>query len=921
MLTLKYGDSNDSREAATDSKKLIRNLKEHLMKFFSKKAPGLTVQLLTPMLALVVVMGVFIFSWSFYLSKTTLENELSIDIEKTESIVSLALNNTLEDIKDDLIEMTLDTDFRDAIVAEDSELLDQRLYEFMNSRQGYLLDVLTIYHDGRNWIEAGVIELPIVQLRNKFKDSMNSSPAWGYLSFRSLNNIRTMLVCAVPVFNEQNGEISGVLYGGIDLNSNTSFIDKLKKASTAINAALVSRHRLIISTSNPSKTEMKKLIDWTLGIKPGEFKIDEELIYSTIQLLPQQADSPLLFSFSRKNPAFQSLKKNYMQNLGILLSLATMLAIFTAWGLQKRILKALKMLTDYAQKVTSGERETNFAPGQVREFNSLGLMLEDMVSKLDENSAYISNLFSSAKAPIINCDITGRILDMNPAAANLAGFKNNQVKDQSLNSFFAKDFRETVKTALQQAVKGDFTPVMEIPINPNGGEEKYFIWTFSPVRMDPSRDANFILLQGLDVTESRKATQKAQESEARLRQIIDLLPQEIFANDLDGKFLIVNSIKADKMGFPAEEISGKFLPEIIKDPVEVTRILEDDRMVIERNEKLLTEESFRDEDRVTHWIETTRVPYTSAENNTPAILTISSDISRIKEVEQELKSLNKELVERVAMRTTELENANSALLKSMDELRQTQDKLVETEKMASLGELVAGVAHEINTPLGISVTSASFIKEMTEDLRINFEAGTMKKSDLDKFLRTGSEALDNIMKNLERSASLISNFKQLAVDQASDDVRQVNLHEYIQGILLSLKPKFKEYKHELSLDCPKGMEIIISPGSLMQVITNIVINSLTHAFPDTETGQISITAQRSGNGVKLTFTDNGIGMGPEQVIKVFEPFYTTARSEGNTGLGMHLVYNLVTRALDGTIECKSTPGEGTTYEIWFPEGK
>ena len=874
------------------------------------------------MLALVVVMGIFIFSWSFYLSKTTLENEIAIDIEKTESIVALSLNNTLEDIKDDLIEMTLDPSFRGAIISGDSESLDQKLYEFMNSRQGYLLDVLTIYREGRNWVEAGVIELPIVQLRNKFKNTMTTSSTWGYLSFRSLNTIRTMLVCAVPVFNEHTGEVAGILYGGIDLNANVSFIDRLKKVSTAINAALVSRHRLIISTSNPSKTEMKKLIDWTLDIQPGDFKIDEELIYSTIQLLPQQADSPLLFSFVRKNPAFQSLKKNYMQNLGILLSLAALLAIFTAWGLQKRILRALRMLTDYAQNVASGERETSFIPGQVREFNQLGSMLENMVAKLDENSAYISKLFSSAKAPIINCDINGSVLEMNPAAANLASFTDNEARNKSLTSFFSKDFHESINEALHQAVNGEFTPVLELPVHSDDGKEKYFIWTFSPVRMGTATDdADFILLQGLDVTESRRATQKAQESEARLRQIIDLLPQEIFANDLEGKFLLVNSIKAEKMGIPADSITGKMLPEIIKDPVEVTRILEDDRMVIERNEKLLTEESFRDENRITHWIETTRVPYISAENNTPAILTISTDISRIKEVEQEMKSLNKELVERVAMRTTELENANTALLKSMDELRQTQDKLVETEKMASLGELVAGVAHEINTPLGISVTSASFIKELTETLQHNFEDGTMKKSDLEKFLKTGSEALDNIMKNLERSATLISNFKQLAVDQASDDVRQVNLHEYIQGILLSLKPKFKEYKHELTVDCPKGMEINISPGSLMQVITNIVTNSLTHAFPETDKGKISITAERSGKGVKLIFSDNGVGMSNEQVLKVFEPFYTTARSAGNTGLGMHLVYNLVTRALNGTIECQSSPGEGTSYEIWFPEGE
>ncbi|WP_415719535.1 PAS domain S-box protein [Maridesulfovibrio sp.] len=891
------------------------------MKRFFKEPPGLTTQLLTPMLALVVVMGMFIFAWSFYLSKTTLENELAIDNEKTESIVSLALNDSLEDIKEDLIEVTLDTDFKEAILREEEAALDQIMYEFMNSKQGNLLDVMTIYHNGQTMVEAGIIEMPIVQLRNKFKNSTSTSPVWVYLSFRALNNIRTMLVCAVPIFNEQTGEIFGILYGGIDLNSNVSFIDRLKNASSAINGALVSRHRLISSTSNPAKPAMKNLIDWALNIKSGEFKIDQELIYSTIQILPQHSDSPLLFSFSRLNPAFISLKKNYMHNLGFLLSVTALLAIITVWGLQKKILNALKMLTDYAQNVASGDRNTNFIPGQVREFNQLGMMLEKLISKLAENSAYISKLFSSAKAPILNCDTTGTILDMNPAAAAIAGVDDSHVWSRTLTSLFHKDYHETITKALQQAVHGDTTPVLELPTPSVDGKIQYFIWTFSPVRMSQDSSPDFILLQGLDVTESREAVRKAHESEERLRQIIDLLPQEIFANDLEGKFLLVNRIKAKKMGFPAEHITGKYLPEIIKDPVEVTRIMEDDRRVIERNEELLTEESFRDENRDTHWVETTRVPYISADNNNPAILTISTDISHIKKVEQEMKSLNKELVERVTMRTTELEHANSALLKSMDELRQTQDKLVETEKMASLGELVAGVAHEINTPLGISVTSASYLKEMTENLQKNFDAGTMKRSDLEKFLNTSGEAFENIMKNLERSASLVSNFKQLAVDQESGDVRQVNLHEYINGILLSLKPKFKEYKHKLTVNCPRGLEINISAGSLMQVITNIVSNSLIHAFPDIEEGRITISAQTEYNGVTLTFSDNGIGMGPEQVSKVFEPFYTTARSSGNTGLGMHLVYNLVTRALGGSIECNSTPGEGTSYKIWLPEGK
>lgn len=276
----------------------------------SRKAFGLTAQLLTPILALVMVMGFFIFSWSFYLSKTSLENELAVDIEKTESLVDMALNDMLDDIKDDLIEISLSTEFREAMDQGRKAFLDQKLYDFMSSRHGYMLDVLTICKDGKSWVEAGIIELPIVQLREKFKNIISTSAAWDYLSFRGLNNIRTMLICAVPVYADDTGEVEGVLYGGIDLNSNVSFIDRLKKVSSAINAVLFNRNRLIISTSNPSSTDMRKLINWANSEESKKFLINDDLIYSTIQLLPEHSNSPLLFTFSRKNPAFQSLKKN-----------------------------------------------------------------------------------------------------------------------------------------------------------------------------------------------------------------------------------------------------------------------------------------------------------------------------------------------------------------------------------------------------------------------------------------------------------------------------------------------------------------------------------------------------------------------------------------------------------------------------------
>ena len=878
---------------------------------------GLTFQIIIPMMGFLILMGGIIFSWSFYLSQSTIKNELTRDIEKTKSIVELSLDNTLGDLKNDLIELSVSPAFKKAIINENSDFIEQSLYNLISSKTGYMLDILEIFKDGKRWVDAGIIETPAIKFTKK-DNSLTTLPAWKHLSFNTADGSRSLLICAVPIANDQTGEISGILYSGIDLNSNASFLEDLKTASSAVDAVLISQNKLLISTNNPSIPTVRKLVDWADKSSPGNYVIKNDTIFATIQLLPNQAGAPLFFSFSRVNPTFQTIKQNFMKSFGIMLSLAIVLSVAATWIMQKRILTALKKLTDYANLVATGTSEASFKNGQVTEFNQLGETLETMVRSIHQKSTYISKLFSSAKAPIINCDASGKIIDMNPAAENLLKDNNKHLQSNNLKDFFPDDYLADINEYLDLAAYGHNPPLLEIPLITKSSGEQFFTWTFSPVKMGTNEDPIFILLQGQNITENKNAIKKALESEARLRQIIDLLPQEIFANDIDGKFLLVNENKAERLHNSADFITGKLLSEIISNHDEVLRIQEDNRRVIDLNERLSLEESYIDTDRNIHWFETTKVPYTSAATNVQAILTISMDITRIKEAENSLQHINRELVDRVSMRTVELENANTALMKSMDELRQTQNKLVETEKMASLGELVAGIAHEVNTPLGIGVTGTSYLKEITDNLQSQFSDNSLKKSDLEKYIATSSVALVNIVKNLDRAAKLISDFKQLAVDQSSDDLRDINLYDYIQGILISLKPKLNDHNHVLEVNCPKNLDITISPGSLMLVLSNLITNSITHAFPDTDHGLIVIKAEKNGNGILFNYSDNGIGMDDEQLLKIFDPFFTTKRSAGSTGLGMHLVYNIVTRALKGRIECKSTIGEGTSFEIWFP---
>lgn len=266
----------------------------------------------------------------------------------------------------------------------------------------------------------------------------------------------------------------------------------------------------------------------------------------------------------------------------------------------------------------------------------------------------------------------------------------------------------------------------------------------------------------------------------------------------------------------------------------------------------------------------------------------------------------------------DLEKLNTKLLSSLDILEKTKDKLVQSEKMAALGGLVAGVAHEINTPVGIAITAASFIKDKTEDIQHLYNAGGLKKSDLESYLANMDEISRSILINMERAATLIKSFKQVAVDQVVEEKRIFNLKEYFHEVLISLKPAYRNTGCTIDLQCADDLEIFSYPGAYSQIISNLLINSIIHGFKNKKDGKIVFIISLDDGILTICYRDNGRGMTPEQVNKVFDPFYTTMRGQGGTGLGMSIVFNIVTQTLGGTIECNSMPGIKTEFIIVVP---
>lgn len=285
----------------------------------------------------------------------------------------------------------------------------------------------------------------------------------------------------------------------------------------------------------------------------------------------------------------------------------------------------------------------------------------------------------------------------------------------------------------------------------------------------------------------------------------------------------------------------------------------------------------------------------------PSLLTTITPITERKRMEEEFRAAK--------------DRAEAAL----DQLRHAQQSLIQAEKMASLGGLVAGVAHEINTPIGIGLTGASTLAAETDKLRGLYASQAMTEEAFQDYLEVAGETARLLLTNMNRAAELIQSFKQVAVDQTSAERRSFDLANYIDEVLHSLLPTLKKTHHTLEVECPAGIELDSYPGILSQVLTNLVMNALIHAYDENQGGTLTIAVRTlADDKVELSFSDDGKGIPPENLTRIFDPFFTTRRAKGGSGLGLHVVFNVVTSSLSGQVAVTSEVGRGTTFILTFP---
>lgn len=400
--------------------------------------------------------------------------------------------------------------------------------------------------------------------------------------------------------------------------------------------------------------------------------------------------------------------------------------------------------------------------------------------------------------------------------------------------------------------------------------------------------------------------------------VLDLMPQRVFWKNRDSVYMGCNkAFSQDASLADPNDIVGVTDHDIFPEQAQLYRT--DDANTMKTREHLInSEEPQTHQSGNTIWLRTSKRPIINNENIVVGLVGTYDDISELKNTQEALSLAKEGLEKRVLERTEELTATNQKLNGVISELKSTQKHLVETEKMAALGGLVAGVSHEINTPLGIAVTGASHLESTSIALKEKVLSGDISKTEFISSCDSIIKSTVLILRNLERATALIRNFKMVAVDQSNDEKRSIILKKYLYEIINTMSPKTKQKSITIVVRGDDELTISTYPGTIAQIFTNLIANTVLHAFRHKENGEINIIYEVKNNEVKLSFEDNGVGIEQDKLSKIFQPFYTTNRAEGGSGLGLSIVFNLITQKLDGKITCESELNKNTRFNMSFP---
>jgi PAS domain S-box-containing protein len=404
-----------------------------------------------------------------------------------------------------------------------------------------------------------------------------------------------------------------------------------------------------------------------------------------------------------------------------------------------------------------------------------------------------------------------------------------------------------------------------------------------------------------DITDQKRAEEAIAEGRRLLQQVIDTVPAVINVKDRQLCYVLMNRYMAGIFGIEPDDAIGQTTSKLMS-RYGAAKTDENDKRVLQTGTGLgFYEEEYLDcRGQLRHWL-VNKMPLLDGHGEIEHIVTVALDIGERKRGEQEMRK------------------AKDAAEAALRHLRETQNSLIEAEKLAALGRLVAGVAHEVNNPVGMSLTVASSLERKTALFEAEVARGELRRSSLNDYLANSRDASAQLVTNLNRAAELIQSFKQVAADRNYSDQRTFDLGELTEQVVTSLRPGLRKSNVALHVDCEPDLFMNSYPGSYGQVLTNLFLNAVAHAFPDGRPGMVEIHARPFGEeSVEILFSDDGCGMSLDVRRRAFDPFFTTRRDQGGTGLGLHIVHNIVTNRLGGRLDLASAPELGTRIQIILP---
>jgi PAS domain S-box-containing protein len=604
----------------------------------------------------------------------------------------------------------------------------------------------------------------------------------------------------------------------------------------------------------------------------------------------------------------------------VLGSAGVMIGIFAALLVVRRTVRPLASIANSIRAVAAGDKNASIpATGVENEIGDIARAAEVFRQTLFDADAAreaavralaeqrlaeesYRKLFESSVDGIYVTTPGGALLNANPALARMMGYASPQeliahIGDITENVYVHAEARAEFRRLMQRfGMVRDF----EYQVRSREGMVLWLSDSASAVRNEKGEVVRY---EGTvrDITDQKRAEDAVAEGRRMLQMVIDTVPAVINVKDRKLRYVLMNRYMAGIFGVEPRDAIGRTTSDLMSRYGAAKTDENDKRVLSVRKELGFYEEEYVDSaGNMRQWL-VNKLPILDDAGEIENIVTVALDIGDRKRGEQEMRK------------------ARDAAEAALHNLRETQNSLIEAEKLAALGRLVAGVAHEVNNPVGISLTVASALERKAANFAAEVARGDLRKSSLNEFLGTTRDASSQLVANLNRAAELIQSFKQVAADRNYSDQRTFDLGDLTEQVVMSLRPGLRKHNLTLNVDCQPNLIMNSYPGPYGQVLTNLFLNSVAHAFPDGRAGVIDIQVRESGrDNVEITFSDNGCGMNLDVRRRAFDPFFTTRRDQGGTGLGLHIVYSIVTTRLGGRLDLDSEPGGGTRVQMVLP---